>query len=88
VYSLDWRADLVSAKHALAPAGVQGNLDPVLLASNKASAVAKARALCQGLCQDPAFVFNLGHGVLPYTPVENVTAVIEAVHGVALTISV
>lgn len=84
VYSLDWRADLAEARRVLAPAGVQGNLDPVLLASSKLSAVAAATAVCQSMRDVPSYVFNLGHGVLPDTPVENVSAVIEAVHAVKL----
>lgn len=84
IYSLDWRADLVEAQRTLAPAGVQGNLDPVLLSSSQSKAVAKATRICESVCHEPAFVFNLGHGVLPDTPVENVAAVIEAVHQVSL----
>lgn len=80
VYSLDWRADLVEAQRALAPAGVQGNLDPVLLLSSKSKAVAKAAALCESMRESPAYIFNLGHGVLQETPVENVAAVLEEVH--------
>jgi uroporphyrinogen decarboxylase len=82
VYSLDWRADLVEARGLLSPAGVQGNLDPVLLASSKSKSAAAATAICESMRDAEAFIFNLGHGVLPETPVENVAAVLDAVHAV------
>lgn len=82
VYSLDWKADLPESRRVLAPAGVQGNLDPVLLASSKSHASAKATAMCESMREVPSYVFNLGHGVLPATPVEHVAAVIDAVHAV------
>jgi len=84
VHSLDWRADLAESRRVLAPAGLQGNLDPVLLASSKLRAVATATAMCEEMRDTQAYVFNLGHGVLPETPVENVAAVIDAVHAVKL----
>jgi uroporphyrinogen decarboxylase len=82
VHSLDWRADLVEARRVLAPVGVQGNLDPVLLSSSMTRAVTSATSICESMRDCPAYVFNLGHGVLPETPVENVAAVIAAVHAV------
>jgi uroporphyrinogen decarboxylase len=85
VHSLDWRADLAEARRVLAPAGLQGNLDPVLLASSKSKAAATAAAIGESMRDALAYVFNLGHGVLPETPVENVAAVIDAVHQVKLT---
>jgi len=84
VYSLDWRADLREARAALAPAGLQGNLDPVLLASSKVRAVEEAMALGESMSGVANYIFNLGHGVLPHTPVENVAAVLEAVHSVRI----
>ena len=54
-------------------AAVQGNLDPVLLIAGGAALEAAAEELCRTLGVGP-FVFNLGHGVLPETPPENVAA--------------
>ena len=54
-------------------AAVQGNLDPVLLITGGSSLETAARELCQALGSG-RFVFNLGHGVLPETPPENVAA--------------
>ena len=52
---------------------VQGNLDPVLLAGDKEAMLAQARHIVSMLGDKP-FVFNLGHGILPHTPIENVMA--------------
>ena len=52
-------------------AAVQGNLDPVLLVMGGTALETAVRKLCQTFAGGP-FVFNLGHGVLPETPPENV----------------
>ena len=54
-------------------AAVQGNLDPVLLTAGGAALETAVRELCRTLGGGP-FVFNLGHGILPDTPPENVAA--------------
>jgi uroporphyrinogen decarboxylase len=60
------------ARERLQPlATVQGNLDPILLITGGSSLEAAVRELCRSLAGGP-FVFNLGHGVLPETPPENV----------------
>jgi uroporphyrinogen decarboxylase len=62
------------ARQSLQPNGtVQGNLDPVLLIAGGAALEAGVRELRQQLGRGP-YVFNLGHGVLPETPPENVAA--------------
>ena len=62
------------AREQLQPhAAVQGNLDPVLLITGGVSLETAVRELCRALGGGP-FVFNLGHGVLPETPPENVEA--------------
>jgi len=62
------------ARERLQPlATVQGNLDPILLITGGSSLEAAVRELCRSLGGGP-FVFNLGHGVLPETPPENVEA--------------
>lgn len=57
---------------------VQGNLDPVLLMSDKNGAVDYAKNIIQ-IMKDKPFIFNLGHGILQYSPIENVQAVVDAV---------
>lgn len=57
---------------------LQGNLDPVLLAHDKEAAVAETRRILKTMKGKP-FIFNLGHGILQRTPIENVQAVCDAV---------
>lgn len=57
---------------------VQGNLDPLLLASDKAGALKQTETILNAFGKRPA-VFNVGHGFVPHTPIENVAAVAEFV---------
>ena len=57
---------------------VQGNLDNLLLAEDKNAMLAQAKDIIKTLGKKP-FIFNLGHGVLPHTPVENVQALVELI---------
>jgi len=50
---------------------VQGNLDPVLLFSDWAQVKAGAENVLHRAGKQPGHIFNLGHGILPETPVEN-----------------
>jgi uroporphyrinogen decarboxylase len=81
IIGLDWRVELDEAWNRLGTSvGVQGNLDPVLLFSNREAiraAVADILKRADGRC---GHIFNLGHGILPETPVDNVLALIDAVH--------
>lgn len=61
-------------------ATVQGNLDPVLLIAGGAALESAVKELCRTLGGGP-FVFNLGHGVLPETPPENVAALARLLAG-------
>jgi uroporphyrinogen decarboxylase len=61
---------------------VQGNLDPVLLLSNKKAAVESTKIILDKF-KDRPFIFNLGHGILQYTPIENVQAVVDTVKNYA-----
>lgn len=80
VVGVDWRVDLSEAFRRVGPRAVQGNLDPALLfAPRPALKNAVTRILAQARGRR-GFVFNLGHGILPGTPVESVRAVAEWVH--------
>jgi uroporphyrinogen decarboxylase len=59
---------------------VQGNLDPGALVEGGAAMEGEARRILETLGNGP-MVFNLGHGVIPETPPENVGALVELVHG-------
>ena len=59
---------------------VQGNLDPSILVGDKKRLVEEIKKIKEELCGGP-FIFNLGHGILPYTPIENVEILIKTVRG-------
>jgi uroporphyrinogen decarboxylase len=81
VIGLDWRVDLDEAWNRLGNGvGVQGNLDPVLLFSNRRTIRDAVADILRRANGKPGHIFNLGHGILPETPVDNVLALIEAVH--------
>jgi len=61
---------------------VQGNLDPVLLATGGAALETRVRWILETLGQGP-FIFNLGHGILPETPIEHVERLVALVKGAA-----
>ncbi len=75
--SLDWRLDLAAVRRRTAVA-LQGNLDPaVLLAGPEATRQAAAELLRR--VPAPGHIVNLGHGILPQTPLDSVHALVEAV---------
>ncbi|MCH7823159.1 MAG: uroporphyrinogen decarboxylase [Acidobacteria bacterium] len=79
-FSVDWRVDLSGLRQALGPQKVlQGNLDPAVLLAGPERTSRAARRLLQGVPRE-GHIVNLGHGILPQTPIESVEALIEAVH--------
>jgi uroporphyrinogen decarboxylase len=80
VISLDWRIPLAEARRALPQVALQGNLDSTLLLGPTEVMVARARRLLEAVGHEPGYVFNLGHGIQPATPPQNVKALVEAVH--------
>ena len=78
---IDWTVDLAAARREVGGmVALQGNLDPVALTAGPDDAVAAANAVLDAAGPAPGFVFNLGHGIVPATPVESVRAVVDAVH--------
>jgi uroporphyrinogen decarboxylase len=81
VIGLDWRVpldegwDVVGADRA-----VQGNLDPTLLLGPRSRLLAGAADVLRRAAGRPGHIFNLGHGILPTTPVEEVQALARFVH--------
>jgi len=59
---------------------VQGNLDPIVLCADRATVVAQAKTILDSVNGRPGHIFNLGHGIIPQTPVDNVKALVEFVH--------
>jgi uroporphyrinogen decarboxylase len=81
VIGLDWRVDLGEAWARLgADVAVQGNLDPAALFAAPTEIRRRVAAILGRAGRRPGHVFNLGHGVLPETPVDHVRAMVDAVH--------
>src|SRR4029450_6843727 len=77
----DWRLTLGEGWRRLGhDVAVQGNLDPAALFAPPAEIRRRAAASLAEAAGRPGHVFNLGHGVLPGTPVDHVRALVDAVH--------
>jgi uroporphyrinogen decarboxylase len=80
VIGLDWRIPLDEGWRSLDfECAVQGNLDPVLLFADWKELKSRAQDILHRAEGRPGHIFNLGHGILPETPVENVKALAEFV---------
>jgi uroporphyrinogen decarboxylase len=80
VIGLDWRVRLDEAWARLGDVAVMGNFDSIALFTTPEIVRQRAKAILDSAANRPGHVFNLGHGILPETPVENVVALVEAVH--------
>ena len=81
VIGVDWRAPLDEAWARLGhDTAVQGNLDPVALFGPIHEIERRVEDILRRAAGRPGHIFNLGHGILPQTPVEHVAATIEMVH--------
>jgi uroporphyrinogen decarboxylase len=81
VIGVDWRTPLDEGwKRAGDGVAVQGNLDPTLLFGPRDRLLARVDDVLRRAGGRPGHVFNLGHGILPGTPVEAVRAVVDHVH--------
>lgn len=81
VVSVDWRVPLDAAWDRVGhDRGIQGNLDPAVLLGPPDLVRERARDVLSRAAGRPGHIFNLGHGVLPSTPLENLQLLIETVH--------
>lgn len=81
VIGVDWRTDLDAAWERLGfDTAIQGNLDPTILFAPVEVLRERARDILDRAAGRPGHIFNLGHGILPATPVENAIALVEFVH--------
>lgn len=80
VLAIDWRAPLKDSWDLTGVKSIQGNMDPVLLFGSVESVQKTAVRLLDEVGDRPGHIFNLGHGILPETPVENVKALVDVVH--------
>jgi uroporphyrinogen decarboxylase len=81
VIGVDWRVNIGEAWARLGhDVAIQGNLDPVILFGPVDLIEKNVKKILDSVGDRPGHIFNLGHGILPTTPPDHVTALIEAVH--------
>jgi uroporphyrinogen decarboxylase len=81
VIGLDWRVQLDDGWRRIGhDVSVMGNLDPVVLFADRNYLTSQAKKILDQAGGRPGHIFNLGHGILPDTPVDNVIALVDAVH--------
>ena len=78
VIGVDWRIGLADAWRRIGyDRAIQGNLDPAVLLTTPAEVRRRAKEVLAQAAGRAGHIFNLGHGVLPETPVENVLALVR-----------
>ena len=81
VVGVDWRVRLDDAWDTIGhDRAVQGNLDPLVLLADRDTIRSRVQDVLDQAGDRPGHIFNLGHGVLQQTPVENAIALVDAVH--------
>ena len=86
VFGVDWRIgidrawDIIGRRRA-----IQGNLDPAILLTDRETIRRHAMHIIRLADRHPGFIFNLGHGITPQTPVDNVIALVDIVHELGCT---
>jgi uroporphyrinogen decarboxylase len=78
VIGLDWRTDMALARQVLGTTPVQGNLDPIALFAPPDEVRRRVRAIIEA-AGPRGHVMNLGHGIVPETPIAGVEAMVDAV---------
>ena len=79
---MDWRIPLDVAWERIGPErAIQGNLDPAALLAPLPELEQRVRDVLGRAAGRAGHIFNLGHGVLPETPVEALQRVVDWVHG-------
>jgi uroporphyrinogen decarboxylase len=79
VIATDWRLDMAALKRRCPDRAVQGNIDPAVLLAGPNATREQAQALLANVDR-LGHIVNLGHGILPQTPIESVQALIDVVH--------
>ncbi|MBI5189615.1 MAG: uroporphyrinogen decarboxylase [Nitrospirae bacterium] len=80
VIGVDWRIDIAEARRQVGMnKAVQGNLDPIALFAPIPEIDRKVKEIIVA-AGDTGLVFNLGHGIVPETPVDHVKALVDSVH--------
>lgn len=82
ILSLDWTMNLRQMRQSIGNgAAVQGNLDPVVLTTTPEITRREAQRVINDAGNQPGFIFNLGHGMIPSAKIECVEALMEVVTG-------
>lgn len=77
--SVDWRTDIAAAQRRWSGRAVQGNIDPAVLLGGEAATRRAAQDLLRRV-ERRGHIVNLGHGLLPETPLASIDALVDAVH--------
>ncbi len=81
VIGVDWRIRLDDAWRAIGhDRAIQGNLDPAALLADRPELRRRAKEVLDQAAGRVGHIFNLGHGILPQTPVDNAVALVDIVH--------
>lgn len=80
VVGVDWGIELTDAAKRLPDVAIQGNLDPIALMAPWPELKKRAQHVLDQGKELPGYIFNLGHGILPQTPVDNVKRLVDFVH--------
>ncbi len=85
VAGIDWRVSIAEARKVLGPdIAVQGNLDPTALFGNEKTIRNETRRVLEDAGPAGGHIFNLGHGILPNTPIESVEYLIDEIRCIKL----
>jgi uroporphyrinogen decarboxylase len=80
VVGIDWTLDISVAKYIVGNrTAIQGNLDPIVLLSKPEKIISEAKKILEKFGSGDGHIFNLGHGILPNTPVEHAKLLVETV---------
>jgi uroporphyrinogen decarboxylase len=80
VVGVDYRVEIATAAEELPERAIQGNLDPSVLFGPADTVVERTREIIESMPDHERFIFNLGHGIQPNTPVANVEIMVKTVH--------
>ena len=84
VLGVDWQTDLEQAKIVMHPEyALQGNLDPTVLYGSKEIITREVERLLKIFGKESGHIFNLGHGIPPDVPLENVEHLVQEVHRIS-----
>lgn len=81
VIGVDWKVNIKKAwKQIGYNRAIQGNIDPVVMLSTQSQVNNEAKRILNEVGGKPGHIFNLGHGILPNTPMDNVLSLVDTVH--------